>query len=231
MPTYCNADRTMVAKRRATVCLLTGDVRDRFGMDSLDSDAVALMTKRVYDMAGSTAGIKVYLNGEKLPIKSFLDYVKLFVQAQSAPDRAVPLPLLHQKFGKRWEVAVSLSDGQFSQVSFVNSIATIRGGTHVNHVTDQLTRHLASYVNRTKKTSLKPFQVKQHIWIFVNCLIENPAFDSQTKCTLTTKAEAFGSSCDLDKRFLSKVQNCGVVDSIMAWSRYAVHASLWTPPS
>ena len=192
-------------------------------MDGLDTDAVALMTKRVYDMAGSTTGIRVYLNGERLPIKDFLDYVKLFVQAD--PARAASLPLLHQKFGDRWEVAVSLSDGQFSQVSFVNSIATIRGGTHVNHVTDQLTKHLASHVNKTRKTSLKPFQVKQHLWIFVNCLIENPAFDSQTKCTLTTKADAFGSRCDIDKRFLSKVQRCGVVDSIMAWSR-CVHVPL-----
>lgn len=193
-------------------------------MDGLDTDAVALMTKRVYDMAGSTSGIRVFLNGEKLPIKNFLDYVNLFVQVD--PERTERLPLLHQKFGDRWEVAVSLSDGQFSQVSFVNSIATIRGGTHVNHVTDQLTKHLTSYVNRTRKTSLKPFQVKQHIWIFVNCLIENPAFDSQTKCTLTTRADAFGSSCDIDKKFLLQLQSCGVVDSIMAWSR-CVHVLFW----
>jgi DNA topoisomerase-2 len=198
-------------------------------MDGLDIDAVALMTKRVYDMAGSTSGIRVFLNGERLPINNFLDYVRLFVQ--SDPDRAEPLPLLHQKFGDRWEVAVSLSDGQFSQISFVNSIATIRGGTHVHHVTDQLTTHLASHVNRTRKTSLKPFQVKQHIWVFVNCLIENPAFDSQTKCTLTTKANAFGSSCDIDQRFLSKVHNCGVVDSIMAWSRCAYACELPDPAS
>ena len=73
--------------------------------------------------------------------------------------------------------------------------------------------------------TIKPFHVKQHLSIFVNCLIENPAFDSQTKCTLTTKADAFGSRCDIDKRFLSKVQGCGVVDSIMAWSR-CVHVPL-----
>ena len=25
------------------------------------------------------------------------------------------------------------------------------------------------------------FQVRNHLWVFINCLIENPAFDSQTK--------------------------------------------------
>jgi DNA gyrase/topoisomerase IV subunit B len=28
--------------------------------------------------------------------------------------------------------------------------------------------------------------VKNHLWVFINAAIENPAFDSQTKETLTT---------------------------------------------
>jgi hypothetical protein len=28
---------------------------------------------------------------------------------------------------------------------------------------------------------VKPFQVKSHLWVFVNALIENPAFDSQAR--------------------------------------------------
>ena len=187
-------------------------------MSHLDDDIVALMTKRVYDIAGSTAGIRVFLNGEQLRINGFLDYIQLFLQAD---DDGPNLPLIHAKFGERWEVAVSLSDGQFEQVSFVNSIATIRGGTHVNHVADQLTRRIADDVNAKNKLSLRPFQVKQHLWLFVNCLIENPAFDSQTKCTLTSKPSSFGSSCSLDAKFMTKVIKCGVVTNIMAWSRCA----------
>ena len=36
----------------------------------------------------------------------------------------------------RWEILVSFSEGYFKQVSFVNSICTSKGGTHVNYVTD-----------------------------------------------------------------------------------------------
>jgi len=28
---------------------------------------------------------------------------------------------------------------------------------------------------------VKPFQVKSHLWVFVNALVENPAFDSQAR--------------------------------------------------
>lgn len=37
-----------------------------------------------------------------------------------------------------WEVIVSVSDSEFKQVSFVNSICTFRGGTHVNMIADQI---------------------------------------------------------------------------------------------
>ena len=42
------------------------------------------------------------------------------------------------------------------------------------------------------------------MWIFVNALIENPAFDSQTKEALTLKSSAFGSKCDLSEDFVKK---------------------------
>jgi len=31
---------------------------------------------------------------------------------------------------------------------------------------------------KSKTTNIKPFHVKSHLMIFLNCLIENPAFDS-----------------------------------------------------
>lgn len=50
----------------------------RFGLSHLEHDVVALMKKRVYDIAGCTPGVKVFLNGDKLPIRNFKDYVSLY---------------------------------------------------------------------------------------------------------------------------------------------------------
>ena len=79
---------------------------------------------------------------------------------------------------------------------------------------------------------MKPFQVKSHLWVFVNALVENPAFDSQaspaaaavprppapradprrralrpqTKETLTTKVSSFGSKCEISEEFMKKAR-------------------------
>lgn len=44
----------------------------KFKMNILDKDTVALMTRRAYDIAGSTKGVKVFFNGRKLPVSSVL---------------------------------------------------------------------------------------------------------------------------------------------------------------
>lgn len=99
---------------------------------------------------------------------------------------------------ERWQVVVSLSDGEFKQVSFVNSICTTKGGTHVNYIVDQIVDRIQDKITKKDKNmKLKPFQIKGHLWIFLNALIENPSFDSQTKETLTLKQSLFGSKCDL----------------------------------
>lgn len=48
-------------------------------------------------------------------------------------------------------------------------------------------------------------QVKNHMWIFVNALIENPTFDSQTKENMTLQVKSFGSTCQLSEKFIKAV--------------------------
>ena len=38
----------------------------RFGMSEIDDDIISLLKKRVYDLAGTTKGVAVTLNGERL---------------------------------------------------------------------------------------------------------------------------------------------------------------------
>lgn len=43
----------------------------RFGMETIDDDTYALLTKRVYDMAGTVRGVKVFLDGKRLAVNGF----------------------------------------------------------------------------------------------------------------------------------------------------------------
>ena len=147
----------------------------KFGMKTLDDDTYSLLKKRVYDLAGcSPSTVSVYLNGKKIKIKNFQEYVNLYFAGKS---EAVTL---HDKGNPRWEICVSLADsGTFQQVSFVNNICTARGGTHCNYISDQIVKKCLDILSRKhKKLNIKPAQIKNNLWLFVNCLIENPAFDS-----------------------------------------------------
>merc|ERR1719424_2326576 len=117
----------------------------RFGMTHLEEDIVLLMRRRAFDVAASTGGrCKVQLDGSTLEVKSFADYVGLHL----APDTFRTCSVINE----RWEVAVGVTDGSgFQQVSFVNSICTSRGGTHVSYVTDQVTGAVLERIEKEKK--------------------------------------------------------------------------------
>ena len=120
-----------------------------------------------------------------------------------------------------WEIGFAVSDGSFQQVSFVNSIATTSGGSHVNYIADQICEKLMEVVKKknAKGTALKANQIRNHIFLFVNCLIVNPAFTSQTKEQLTTKSKQFGSKCILTDEFLKKVGKTDAVQNILNFAQ------------
>lgn len=97
----------------------------KFKMQSLDDDIVALMSRRAYDVAASTRGVKVYLNGTKIPVKNFKDYVDFYIKGRE-DESGNPLKVVYENCGARWEVAVALSDKGYQHMSFVNSIATTK---------------------------------------------------------------------------------------------------------
>ncbi|KAI3877711.1 hypothetical protein MKW98_020192, partial [Papaver atlanticum] len=87
----------------------------RFNMTSLEEDTVGLVKRKVVDIAGCMGKtVDVKLDGKKIPLKSF-------------PDLTLD---------NGWEFWVIPSDGHFRQASFVNGIATVKGGTHVDYLTD-----------------------------------------------------------------------------------------------
>ncbi|XP_078465385.1 DNA topoisomerase 2-alpha-like [Lampetra planeri] len=199
----------------------------KFNMTILDKDIIAIMTRRAYDIAGICKGVKVFLNGQKLPLTGFRKYVDLYLKDR-VDESGMPLQVVHEVVSNRWEVCLCISEKGFQQVSFVNSIATTKGGRHVDYVVDQVTSKLIETVKKKNKAGIavKPFQVKNHMWIFVNCLVENPTFDSQTKENMTLQHKKFGSTCSLSEKFIKSAMGCGIVESILNWVKFKAQSQL-----
>jgi len=181
----------------------------RFGMsESIPAEMIRLIERRVYDLA-MTVGkdVKVTWNGELIKCRSLVEYAKSFDVE----------PVVFETPNDRWQIAVTPSPtDHFFQSSFVNGIWTSKGGTHVDAVTSQVVNSIVDYLDSKKKTKVKPGLVRDHLGVFISCLIENPSFTSQTKETLTTKQSAFGSSPKLSEDTLKKViSKLGVVEKIL----------------
>lgn len=206
----------------------------KFGMDSLDEEILSVLRRRVYDLCGTVRDCNVYLNDKKLNIRNFKGYVEMYVKAikERSPE---PIPgengevknfttVVHEVFNDRWELGFAVSDGTFNQVSFVNSIATTSGGTHVKWVSDQIITKLVDTLSKKekgkKKLMIKPQEVRNNMFLFLNCLIENPAFTSQTKEQLTTKVTQFGGKPSeklvISDDFIKKILRTSIVDKIRA---------------
>lgn len=188
----------------------------RFGIDKLSDDFVALLEKRVYDLAACTnKNVGVYLNDKLIKINSFEDYVKLYFDA-------LPSDIVYQEFNERWRVAVLFDKNSgFRQVSFVNGICTYQGGTHVKYILDQITGELINHIkNKHKLHNVKAAYIKDNLTLFVDAVIEDPAFKSQTKEELTTKMSDFGSKCELTPDFIQKILKLGIVDEIIRLAEF-----------
>ncbi|KAI1177478.1 DNA topoisomerase [Nemania sp. FL0916] len=198
----------------------------KFGMDGIDDDLESLLYRRVYDMAGTVRGVKVFLNDNQIKL-TFSKYCEMYAKAiarersaeEGAESTTSTVVVEDIKGHPRWEVAFAVSDGSFQQVSFVNSIATTSGGPHVNYIADQICDSLLKTLTKKKKGhTLKAHHIKNHIFIFVSCLIDNPAFNSQTKELMTTRPSAFGSKCVLSDAFLKKVGQTDAISNIMSFA-------------
>lgn len=196
----------------------------KFKMNGIDDDFEAMVKRRVYDLAGTVKGVKVSLNGTWLKL-NFTKYCEMYAKAinrergleENAQPAVQSVIIEDPKAHECWEVGFAVSDGSFNQVSFVNSIATTSGGTHVNYIADQICDKLLDVVKKknSKGAALKTNQIRNHIFLFVNALIVNPAFTSQTKEQLTTRVKQFGSKCSLTDGFLKKIGNTDAVQNIL----------------
>jgi DNA topoisomerase-2 len=67
---------------------------------------------------------------------------------------------------------------------------------------------------KEKDLDVSQKMIQNHLFVFVNALIVNPAFDSQVKAALTTPKNKFGSKCILSERTIKKIVKSTIVTSL-----------------
>ena len=185
---------------------------ERFGMDCLTDDMFSILKKRTLDISAVTdKSVKVKFNNKLFPSKTFEEYLDMYIGTKSITKR------LYEKPNERWEFGICLSPlDEFTQVSFVNGIHTKKGGKHIEYIMNQIIKKMVIYIEKKKKIKVKPITIKEQLMLFLNCVIENPAFDSQTKETMNTPVSKFGSKCEISDKFIDKLAKMGVMDAAIS---------------
>jgi DNA topoisomerase-2 len=195
----------------------------RFGVTSMSVDMYSLLKKRVYDVCATTETlVSVFFNNEKLQIKDFQKYCHLYL------DETFKVSYEKSDDGN-WEVLAAYSpvrEQVQDSVSFVNGIWTLRGGKHVDYISEQICRDLTTLVVKRHKLStekngkkcnpIPPSRIKNNLLLFVKATIVNPTFEGQLKESLTTPSSKFGSSFKVSDKFIEKVYKSGIVDILIA---------------
>lgn len=188
----------------------------------IPKDMVDILCTRVID-AAACAGkdCKVTLNGTLVDTNTFTRYIELYTDMDGGSDGGSvsgdgstvtgsvssvakrAKRIAYEAASERWEIGAILTRDlhgdtppeEGRNISFVNGIATRRGGKHVDLVSKMI---LGAFCEMAKKkpklAEITPALLKQSVVWFINSTIENPSFDTQTKEYLTTPAADFGSA-------------------------------------
>lgn len=191
---------------------------------TIPEDMLAVISTRVVD-AAACAGkeCKISLNGTVIPHNSFQKYMALYLNDETASTGSAPTATKRVAFdvaGERWEIGAILTEDLHGEappkerhVSFVNGIATRRGGCHVDYVADKVLTAFCEYAKKKAKLDVSPGLLRESVVWFINSTIVNPSFDTQTKETLTTPAKKFGSVPVINPKFVEQLAKIGLLET------------------
>lgn len=180
---------------------------EKFALTGIDDDHFKMIEKRVYDIAACNTNLKVYFNGKLINIKTFEDYIKYYTKDF----------FYEAKKDKTWSLGIALSNNGFQQVSFANSTDTYDGGTHVDYIMNQIIAQLREFFMKKHKVDVRPGELKNHMFLFLDSTVINPSFSSQTKEKLITEIKDFGSTFEVSNKLVQSIIKSEIVNSILDW--------------
>lgn len=179
---------------------------NRFGLKGIDTQSLQMIEKRLYDIAACNLSLSITLNAKPISFKSFSQYAEMYTDEQIFFEQS-----------ENWKIGIGHSTTGFKAISFVNSVETKDGGSHVNNISWQITQFLREKIKKKHRVDVKPSDLKQHLFLFIDSTIINPAFSSQTKEKLITEPKEFGSIHEVSEKILNKVFKSEIIQSVLDW--------------
>jgi DNA topoisomerase-2 len=176
-----------------------------FKLQGLTEHHKLKIQRKLFDVAGNNPNLQVFCNGQEIKIKNFQDYIALYTDN-----------FVYEDYGD-WKIGVSSSSG-FAHTSFVNSVDTYVGGTHIDYVANQIITALREHVKKKFKIDVKPADVKSQLHLFISCNINRPKFSSQTKENMVSLPTNYGTSVTISEKFIKKIIASDVVQKILDWA-------------
>lgn len=185
-------------------------------LKTFDNDFINIIHKRCIDAAAANPGLKVIFNYGKEDIewkfKKLDEYIDLYSNILNISDK-IPF---ENDLCTAWIFPDSSVD-----VGFVNG-AECSKGTHMRALRNEINQAVVEFI--TKKDKIKDLTtrgVDNKYSVFININVSNPAYDSQTKDTLTTPIEKFSKDenikWDVNEKFLNKIVRSEIVALVRDW--------------
>ena len=186
---------------------------ERFKMKHIDEVSFKILFKRCLDLVACNNKLTLKLTKIKdgikndfvLKFKSFEEYIQLYSQEYFFEET------------RDWKIGFAKSENGFQNVSFVNSVHTKDGGTHVEYITNQLIAQLREMIKKKHRVDVKPSDIRNHIYVFIDSTVVNSFFSSQTKEKLITEIKDFGTRHEVTDKIAKLVFKSEIIESVLDW--------------
>ena len=185
-------------------------------LKTFDDDFIDIIHKRCIDAAAANPGLKVIFNNGKEDIewkfKKLDEYIDLYSNILNISDK-IPF---ENDLCTAWIFPDSSVD-----VGFVNG-AECSKGTHMRAIRQEINQAVCDYlIKKDKLKDLTTRGVDNKYSVFININVSNPAYDSQTKDTLTTPIDKFTKDdklkWEVNDKFLNKIIKSEIVALVRDW--------------
>ena len=178
---------------------------EKFGHKEFTSDMIKLIQSRVYDLTCLVKqNVKIMLNNKELQT-GYKNYLELY----QSENKWIHGTCIKNNF---WYFAIRFNNNieQNHHISFVNSIFTSNGGTHLDYLLDLLLPKFQKLIdlNLTKKF------LKENLTVFLVTSIVNPSFNSQSKETLVLPQSKFGFTCSISNTFFDELKDSELINRL-----------------